>query len=254
MDLPLDEWDDESDAILEPAHMARGLSLPKRVVLSFFFDVVERRGSDPASGFEQIGTRQMENGPRVIWQVGDGDQAVAVLNPGTGGPTSVTMLEICIAAGAQKIVAVGGAGALVDELTMGNVVIPTKALRDEGTSFHYQPAGRWQELDSGVSGQLAQFLTASDVPHQLAPVWTTDALFRETPAKVARRRDEGCVLVEMECASLAAAAQFRGVQFGQLLYAGDSLATEDWDERGWKQAADVRETLLDLAIGAVRVL
>lgn len=252
--LPLGEWDDESQAILEPVHLAQGLSLPRRVVLSFFFDVVEHRGADPASGFQKIGIRHTENGSRTIWQVGGGDDAVAVLNPGTGGPTSVTMLEICIAAGAQVIVAVGGAGALVDELAMGNVVVPTKALRDEGTSFHYQPASRWQDLDPGVSGELARFLTERNVPHQLAPVWTTDGLFRETPAKVARRREEGCVLVEMECASLAAAAQFRGVRFGQFLYAGDSLATDEWDERGWKQAADVRETLLDLAIDAVRVL
>lgn len=252
--FPLGEWDDESTAILEPKHLAKGLSLPKRVVLSFFFDVVERRGADPAAGFEEIGTRHMENGPRTIWQVGEGDDAVAVLNPGTGGPTAVTMLEVCIAAGAERIMAVGGAGALVDEMAMGNIVVPTRALRDEGTSFHYLPASRWVELDIEVAEELGLFLTEREAPHRFAPVWTTDGLFRETPARVARRRDEGCVLVEMECASLAAAAQFRGVRFGQFLYAGDSLATDEWDERGWKQAADVRETLLDLAIDAVRVL
>lgn len=253
-DLPLGELDDDRTAILEPSDLARGLRLPRRVVLSFFFDVLERRGSDPESGFDRLHTHHMENGPRTIWQIGEGDDAVAVLNPGTGGPTSVTMLELCLAAGAEVVVAVGGAGALVDDLAMGNVVVPTRALRDEGTSFHYLPPSRWQELDTDVASQLGDFLDERGVPHVLAPVWTTDALFRETPDKVARRRDEGCVLVDMECASLAAVCAFRDVPFGQLLYAGDSLSAEEWDERDWKQAVDTRESLLDLAIDAVRTL
>ncbi|MFT7601293.1 MAG: uridine phosphorylase [Acidimicrobiales bacterium] len=251
-DLPLGELDTERVAILEPQHIGGDLALPERAVLCFFFDVLARRGADPASGWTELGTRDIENGPRTIWQVGEGDDAVAVLNPGTGAPTSVTMLELVIAAGAKTVVAVGGAGALVDELALGNVVVPTKALRDEGTSFHYLPPSRFIDLDSEVAGTLDAFLTERHVPHELAPVWTTDGLFRETPDKVQRRRDEGCVLVDMECSALAAVCQFRGVRFGQFLYAGDSLATDDWDARGWNQATDVRETLLDLAIDAAR--
>ncbi len=253
-DHPLSELDLDRSAILEPHHIAGDLRVPERVVLCFFYDVLTRRAADPDAGWVPIGARDLENGPRTIWQVGEGEDAVAVLNPGTGAPTSVTMLEVVIAAGATSVVAVGGAGALVDELALGQVVIPTAAIRDEGTSFHYLPASRSIDLDAGVSGQLADFLAARGVPHRQAPVWTTDGLFRETPARVARRRDEGCALVDMECSALAAVCEFRGVRFGQFLYAGDSLATDDWDHRGWQQAADVRETLLDLAIDASRAL
>ena len=252
--LPLGELDDERTAILEPQHIGGDLRVPERAVLCFFYDVIARRGADPASGWIELGTRDLENGPRTVWQVGEGDDAVAVMSPGTGAPTSVTMLEICIAAGADTVVAVGGAGALVDELALGNVVVPTSALRDEGTSFHYLAPSRWLELDDEVAQNLGRFLAAREVPHRLAPVWTTDGLFRETPDRVRRRRDEGCVLVDMECAALAAVCRFRQVRFGQFLYAGDSLATDEWDHRGWQHATDVRETLLDLAIDAVRAV
>lgn len=252
VDLPLGEFDPERTAILEPHHIAGDLNVPERVVLCFFYDVLAARGADPESGWTEIGARDLENGPRTIWQVGEGDDAVAVLNPGTGAPTSVTMLEVVIAAGARTVVAVGGAGALVDELALGQVVVPTEAIRDEGTSFHYREAERSLLLNRSVADGLAAFLDRREVPHVQAKVWTTDGLFRETPERVTRRRDEGCVLVDMECSALAAVCDFRGVRFGQFLYAGDSLATDDWDHRGWQQAGTVRERLLDLAIDAAR--
>ena len=253
-DLPLGDFDEDRSAILEPHHIAGNLVVPERVVLCFFYDVLAARGADPASGWAEIGARDLENGPRVIWQVGEGDDAVAVLNPGTGAPTSDTKLEVDIAAGARTVIAVGGAGARVDELALGHVVIPTSAVRDEGTSFQYLPPTRSIDLDADVADRLAAHLAERKVPHRQAAVWTTDGLFRETPARVAQRRDEGCVLVDMECAALASVCRFRGVSFGQMLYAGDSLSGEQWDHRGWQQATGVRETLLDLAIDAVRAV
>ena len=89
-----------------------------------------------------------------------------------------------------------------------------------------------------------------DVPHTTGMTWTTDAFYRETRAKVARRREEGCITVEMEASALIAVSRFRGIRLGQLLYAGDSLAGEAWDHRGWVKAHDVREQLFWLAADA----
>jgi nucleoside phosphorylase len=80
--------------------------------------------------------------------------------------------------------------------------------------------------------------------------WTTDAVYRETRAKVSLRRAEGCITVEMEAAALLAVARFRGVMLGQLLYAGDSLGGEAWDHRDWMHADDARESLFWLAMDA----
>ena len=80
--------------------------------------------------------------------------------------------------------------------------------------------------------------------------WTTDAFYRETRAKVARRRQEGCIAVEMEAAALIAVARFRDVRLGVLLYAGDTLAGESWDHRDWVSAHEVRSRLFWLAADA----
>ena len=62
------------------------------------------------------------------------------------------------------------------------------------------------------------------MPFVTGKTWTTDGLYRETRGKVDRRVAEGCLTVEMEAAAFFAVAAFRGVSFGQLLYAGDDLS------------------------------
>lgn len=81
------------------------------------------------------------------------------------------------------------------------------------------------------------------MPFLTGRTWTTDASYRETRARAGRRVAEGCVTVDMESAAFFAVARYRGVRFAQLLYAGDSLAGETWDDRGWTRATDVRERL-----------
>ena len=93
-------------------------------------------------------------------------------------------------------------------------------------------------------------LTAQKAPYIKAKTWTTDALFRETPGKIQQRKEEDCVAVEMECSAFIATAQYLGVEFGQILYAGDSLAGEEWDQRAWQSRDDIREAVLRLAMDA----
>lgn len=90
-------------------------------------------------------------------------------------------------------------------------------------------------------------LTGRGIPYTTGLTWTTDAPFRETPARVRARRDEGCVTVEMETAAFLAVAEFRGVRFVQYLYAGDDLSGPAWDHRGWTTAT-VRTGLARLAV------
>jgi uridine phosphorylase len=81
--------------------------------------------------------------------------------------------------------------------------------------------------------------------------WTTDGFYRETRPKMARRVAEGCITVEMEAAACFAVAAFRGVRFGQILYAGDDLSGDLWDERAWVRHASGREQLFWLAADSV---
>ena len=122
------------------------------------------------------------------------------------------------------------------------MVVPTAAIRDEGTSYHYLAAAGPSPVGAGGRGDPCD-AARHGVPHVTGTTWTTDALYRETRDKVARRVAEGCLTVEMEAAAFFAVAAFRGVAFGQLLYAGDDLSGDGWDQRGWDAHAEGRELL-----------
>ena len=151
-----------------------------------------------------------------------------------------------IALGSRKFVACGGAGVLVGSISVGNIVVPTAAIRDEGTSYHYLPPARevapTRRALSGNRGRTAE----NHHDYVRGKTWTTDAVYRETRPRMARRQNEGCVVVDMEAAAFFAVARFRRVEFAQILYGGDSLAGRQWDPRGWNRHA-MRERLFHLA-------
>ena len=111
------------------------------------------------------------------------------------------------------------------ELAAGSATRHGKtSVRDEGTSYHYLPASREVAPSADAIEAMVSTLDAHGIPHVLGKTWTTDGIYRETLDKVRRRVAEGCLTVEMEAAAFFAVARFRGVSFGQMLYAGDDLS------------------------------
>jgi uridine phosphorylase len=160
------------------------------------------------------------------------------------------MLEEAIAVGARKVIVCGGCGVLDREIAVGHLLVPEHALRDEGASYHYLPPSRLVSAPpEGVAAVVAT-LEAEQVPFLRTTAWTTDAFYRETPAKVRLRREEGCLCVEMEAAALFAVAQFRGISLGQMLYAGDDVSGLSWDSRQWHTREEARSRVLWLAMEA----
>ncbi len=254
MDYPILEFDQTQEAFIEPGKLLSRLEhLPEHCVLCFFNDVI-------ASVFahsDHIHQLRSEIGRNPIYVLEQNGQRLAVIHPGVGAPLAVAFLEEAIALGCRKFIACGGAGALRPEITLGHLVIPEAAVRDEGTSYHYLPPGR--EVSASPEGVAAiqQTLEANSVPYVIGKTWTTDAVYRETPAKIARRREEGCLTVEMEAAAFFAVAQFRSqieqtrdVSFAQILYGGDDLSGDIWDRRGWDRETSTREKLFWLAAEA----
>jgi len=257
-DAPILEFDPDPTAVIEPsAHFATGkvvggADVPDVVVACFFGDVVERVAS--SEGARVAATLVAEHGRHPVYALERGPGEVAFYQAGLGAPLAAAFLEEVIDYGARTVVAVGGCGALEPELALGHVVVVSEALRDEGTSYHYLAPSRTVAADPRAVAVLEELLAERGLPWSTRITWTTDGFYRETRGKVARRREEGCAVVEMEAAALMAVARFRGVRFGQLLYAGDSLAGESWDHRGWFQAHDVREEMFWVAVEAAERL
>jgi len=251
--IPLTEFDPDRRAMIEPSsHFGSDRrdrpDIPAVGVACFFGDVVDRVAAEHKA--RHVTHLTAEHGQHDVWEIEHRGRRLAFFQPGLGAPLSVGFVEEVIEGGCRTIVACGGCGALAEELAVGHVIVVSAALRDEGTSFHYLPASRTVEADGEVVRRLEAFLEDRDVPHTTGMTWTTDAFYRETRAKVARRREEGCIAVEMEASALIAVARFRGIRFGQLLYAGDSLAGDDWDQRGWVKRHDIREQVFWLAADA----
>ena len=162
-------------------------------------------------------------------------------------------MEELISGGVKKIIACGSAGTLTPN-PLGALVIPDAAVRDEGTSFHYAPPSYEIQADSDVVEHIADTLSELGLPHIAGKTWTTDALYRETEEKIARRRMQGCVTVEMECSAMIAVARFRGAKFGQILYCGDDLSGDGYDSRNFYEAKEVRRNLVEYALKCVKDL
>lgn len=244
-DLPLLEFDPSDDAVLHPRiTMAKRLgTIPERAVLCFYSEILEALPDDA----EQVGRLVAAHGTHPIWRINRHGHDIALFHPGVGAPLAAGFLEEAIALGARKVVACGGCGTVSPDVAAGDIVIPTEAVRDEGTSFHYAPPGRVIAADpEGVEIAMA-VLRERGVPFHAGKVWTTDGLYRETRTKVRRRRDEGCLVVEMEAAAFFAVARFRGIRFAQLLYGGDDVSGDEWDGRSWTYSPS-RAATFDLAV------
>lgn len=245
--FPILDHDDDPDDLIHVAQRAQErVDLPPRAVLTLLGEVSERYAEE--NGYELVDEVETIMRRHPIRVGVHGGVEVALVEIPLGGPAAVIMLEHLLMSGVREAVAVGSCGGLT-HFEEGAFVLPTRALRAEGTSYHYLPAQEWVDTDPALRQACARAVEAAGLHHVEVATWTTDAFYRETRATLAARLEQGCQVVEMECASLAACAQYRGASFAQILYTADTLAEEDWDARRF--GSDAREVGLTLALDAV---
>lgn len=245
---PILEFDPTRPAIIEPTRVIAPADVPERCVICFFQEVIA--GLRERGEARQVATMRSEIGPHPLYEVDWGGRRLGVFHPGVGAPLAAGLLEEVIAHGARAFIVCGGAGVLDRTVAAGHLLVPTAAVRDEGTSYHYLPPSREVAPTPAAVAALTRTLQAHRVPYIEGKTWTTDAFYRETPAKVQLRRREGCLTVEMEAAALFAVAQFRGVALAQLLYGGDDVGGDEWDPRSFAGRAATRERVFRLAAEA----
>jgi len=249
MTYPILEYDPTREAFIEPSKVISSLDMPTHCVICFFKDVVDNVVVEQNA--RVLVENRWEDGAHPIYEIAYNGKRLALYHPGIGAALTAAILEETIAFGCRTFIACGGAGVLNTDIAVGHLIIVSGAIRDEGVSYHYlAPAREIQAHETGVQA-LIQTLDRRSVPYRVGKTWTTDAPYRETIAKVARRRHEdGCLTVEMECAAMMAVAQFRDLVFGQILYGGDDLSGTAWDNRGWQSRTDIREQLFWLCADA----
>ena len=136
--------------------------------------------------------------------------------------------------GAAKFIMFGSCGSLDGELTRARYIVPTEAYRGEGASFYYAPPADYIAVKNAP--RVAAILNELKAPYIEGRVWTTDSMIRETAGLVKRRREEGCLAVEMELSGVQALCDFYGLELYDFLEAGDVLAESGYDAAGLKDA------------------
>jgi len=249
MAYPILEHDPTCEAFIEPSRVIKKRDMPERCVVCFFTEVIEKVVVEYDA--KMLVENRWEDGPHPVYEIEYRGQRLAFFHPGIGASMSAALLEEVIAFGCRKFIACGGCGVLEKDVALGHLIVISSAVRDEGVSYHYLPPAREVRADELGVNSLADILDDRGIPYLVGKTWTTDAPYRETPAKIRQRKDEGCLVVEMEAAGMMAVAQYRQVPFGQVLYAGDDLSGAEWDHRDWQSRSDVRESLFWLSAEAV---
>lgn len=246
---PILEFDGNKEAILEPSNLVEPMDVPEHCLVCFFADVIEDLQKE--HDVKVIAKSVSEIGHHPIYEISIKGQRLAFFHPGIGAPLAGALLEEMIARGCRKFIACGGCGVLDKEIAVGHFMVPTAAIRDEGTSYHYLPPSREVSPTQNALSAIEAVLKDHGTEYLLTKTWTTDAIYRETRARAKAYLGEGCLAVEMEAAAFFAIARFRGVEFGQILYGGDAVIPEAWDGRTWTSRAEIRKNLFWLAAEAV---
>ena len=245
-EIPILEYDTGREAILMPG-AGRDYRFTPKAVLLFMDSEIDRYVA--LHDCELVGKFECVTKIFCAYKTVHKGCEITFCQAPLGGAGAVQIMEQLIAGGAREIIAVGCCGALVDDAE-GDFFIPTAALRQEGTSYHYLPPSSEVELDEKAIRGIEAALEKRGFHYRKCKTWSTDGFYRETRDMVLYRKQEGYSVVEMECASLAACTKMRGVTFGQLLFTADSLANIDGhNTRNWGN--DFFGTAMELAFDAI---
>ncbi|OGQ33534.1 MAG: hypothetical protein A3A72_08675 [Deltaproteobacteria bacterium RIFCSPLOWO2_01_FULL_38_9] len=183
-----------------------------------------------------------------------GSKKNAAQHVSVGAAKAGIELEVLVALGIKKFIAIGSAGSLQEHVTTGDICLPTKAIRDEGTSYHYMSPSKYSYPTLPLFKALKKILQKKNFTYFAGPTWTTDAPYRETIRKILTYRKEGCLTVEMEAASLFAIAKHRKVSLVSILNISDELTGTHWKPNfHHKKHQQSKEKLIEAAIETLSI-
>lgn len=219
---------DDSDMVIEPRREKTEKAIPPVGLL--LLNPSEARWGERKAKSQGGAERFLFHGHLTVVPAAGDNGSFFVAGPAVGAPMAVMTLEKLIALGARKVIVSGWCGSLLPGVEPLSVVLPTWAVCEEGTSPHYPISGR-AEADPGLRCFLEKFLPDRGFTVRSGPIWTTDALYRETRDKVRQYGAQGIVAVEMEYSALAAVAVFRRISLAAALIVSDSLWQETWQPK-----------------------
>lgn len=229
-EILLSEFDSSKEAIINPSNLIERVPSITGVAVCCFSSVLFNKVLSVMK-HRVIGKLSNTNGEKEIYEIEYRDSRLVFFMMGVGAPLAAMDLEDVHAMGVDKFVVFGNCGVLDGNISDCAIIIPDRAFRDEGVSYHYQEARRDILLNTFNVDLFLDILDKNGIEYVRGATWTTDAFYRETCEKVKKRISDGALVVEMEAAGLQAVANFRGIDLNIFFYAGDNLSGDTWDMR-----------------------
>ena len=223
-----DSFDNLSPAIITPVRKENAPEVDACIV-TFSHEIEKHVVENYVSG--EIASLWCATGRTPVYLIERNSRRFAFYKTYVGAPVTTALIEDAAMTELRcsKFILFGGAGCLNKEIAHGKVMVPTAAYRDEGTSYHYAPAADYVTIRNAAL--VAECMKENGIPYVLGKTWTTDSIYRETRNNFEKRKADGCISVEMECAGVQAMCDFRGLELYPFFTSGDLLDAPEWDDR-----------------------
>lgn len=246
---PILEFDDNQDAKINPTAFVNQKFETDKLIITFFPEVMDKLINEGKIVLEKTITGE---NPILIYRFLKEDVLITLGQ--IGCPACAGNLDLFNAMGITKVMFCGGGGVLDKNIEVGQILVVDGAIRDEGFSYHYIEPSRYIYTKSETTEKIIKYLEENNISYIRGLTWTTDALFRETVDRIEQRKKEGAKIVEMEQAGCIAVSQFRGFEYGALIYGGDDVSQEEWTDREWHSRKGIRYDLVMLCKKLVEII
>ncbi len=219
-----------------------------------FDDVIEKFSC------KEVGYISSANYERNVYVLRYKDIEITFFMAGVSGPYICADIEELSAQGVKKFIIFGNCGVLDSKIEDCSIIIPTKAFREEGSSYHYVEDSEMIDMNPKYSEDFINILKKHNFDYTEGYTWTTDAFYRETKEKIDYFKSRGAITVEMEGATIAAICQMKNLDYFTFYYAGDNLDSTEWEERSLSGLTEIdkkKEVMflaLELAVKIMEVL
>ena len=188
-----------------------------------------------------------------LYRFAHAGHAYGIIGCAVGASFAVLIAEELFASGCKLLLSMTSAGQIVASQAPPYFVVIERALRDEGTSYHYMPPSDYAKADVALATSAHQALLAAQIPALAGATWTTDAPFRETAEAIDAAREAGLLAVEMEAAALYAFAKARGKAVLCFAHVTNQMGRVDNDfEKGVADGAEESLQVISLAAASWR--
>jgi len=226
----LEDFDECINSTFDPFEVENVIPNFPKIGITCFSKKLMDRYIDIFKG-EQIAIIVNANGNVPVYKIKYKNMEFALFMSRVGASACTVSYEEVLAMGLEKLVMFGTCGVLDRNIEDLAIIIPTSAIRDEGTSYHYMKPSDEIKVNEKYKKEFEEILNKYGISSVEGKVWTIDAPYRETRNKVLKRKKQGCVCVDMECSAMNAVAKFRNKELFQFFYAADNLDGAKWDKR-----------------------